>query len=146
MFGSLGGGEIILIFIVALIVFGPKRLPEIGRTVGGWVQQFRKATGEFRSNVEREIGFDPMTGLETTKKVRRDLLSAVSGPIREVAEETRRTVRQARDESAALGKAGALDPEVIPPDHRTVEQDSASSIRSRKAEGRGSNDEGGPGE
>ena len=56
MFGSLGGPEIVLIFVVALIVFGPKRLPEIGRKVGGLVRELRRATGEFRSSVEREIG------------------------------------------------------------------------------------------
>lgn len=127
MFGSLGGPEILLIFIVALIVFGPKRLPEIGRTVGGWVREFRKATGEFRSNIEREIGFDPLEGVESTRKVRRDLLSAVSAPIRDITEETWRAAQGVRQEaedavqdvrteaSRTLGAMRAVDPEVIPP-------------------------------
>ena len=68
MFGSLGGPEIVLIFIVALIVFGPKRLPEIGRKVGGVIRELRRATGEFRSSVEREIGFDPLEGMDQARR------------------------------------------------------------------------------
>jgi TatA/E family protein of Tat protein translocase len=54
MFG-LGVPELILIFVVALIVFGPKRLPEIGRTLGKAMAEFRKATDDLKSTVEREI-------------------------------------------------------------------------------------------
>src|SRR5712691_495713 len=104
MFGSLGGPEILLIFIVALIVFGPKRLPEMGRKVGELLRELRRTTGEFRSNIEREIGFDPIGGLEMTKKARRDILTTVSEPIREVAQGTLEAAREAREEAAAAFK------------------------------------------
>jgi len=55
MFGSLGGAEIILILVVALLLFGPRKLPQIGRTIGGALSEFRKATSEFKSNLEREV-------------------------------------------------------------------------------------------
>src|SRR5437773_3557676 len=112
MFGSLGGPEIILIFVVALIVFGPKRLPEIGRKVGGLVRELRRATGEFRSSVEREIGLDPVEGLDQARKARRDILTTVSDPIREVTQGAIGVAREARREAKEALRAGAaLDEE-----------------------------------
>jgi TatA/E family protein of Tat protein translocase len=55
MFGSLGLPELILIFFVALLVFGPKKLPEIGRTIGKALGEFRKATDELKNTIEREV-------------------------------------------------------------------------------------------
>ena len=55
MFGSLGGPEIVFIFVLALLLFGPRRLPEIGRTFGRTLADLRRATHEFRSTLEREI-------------------------------------------------------------------------------------------
>lgn len=55
MFGSLGGSEVIVLFVLALLLFGPRRLPEIGRTIGRAVGEFRKATQDFRMNLEREV-------------------------------------------------------------------------------------------
>jgi TatA/E family protein of Tat protein translocase len=60
MFGSLGIPELILIFIVALLVFGPKRLPEIGRTLGKAMGEFKKATDELKNTIEREVQVEEM--------------------------------------------------------------------------------------
>lgn len=60
MFGSIGGPEVILLFIVALLLFGPRRLPEIGRTLGKTVADFRRATQEFRANLEREVRMEEL--------------------------------------------------------------------------------------
>ena len=58
MFGSIGGPEVILLFIAALLLFGPRRLPEIGRTLGKTMADFRRATNDFRVNLEREVQVD----------------------------------------------------------------------------------------
>ena len=42
--GSIGAPELIIIFVVALIVFGPKKLPELGRAVGQTLKEFRNST------------------------------------------------------------------------------------------------------
>lgn len=117
MFGSIGGPELILIFIVALLVFGPRRLPEIGRKVGGVVRDLRRATTDFRSNLEQEIGVDPMTGLEKAGRMRRDILTAVGEPIRDMAEGTVGSIREARDATrrALTGAAIAGTPRSDPP-------------------------------
>ena len=60
MFGSIGGPEVILLFIAALLLFGPRRLPEIGRTIGKTVADFRRATTDFRMNLEREVRMDEL--------------------------------------------------------------------------------------
>ncbi len=48
-------GEMIFLFFLALILFGPKKLPEIGRTIGRFMSEFRRASNEFRSQIEAEI-------------------------------------------------------------------------------------------
>jgi len=55
MFGSLGMPELIFILLIALLVFGPKRLPDVGRTLGKGLREFRKATTELKRTVETEI-------------------------------------------------------------------------------------------
>ena len=55
MFGTLGGPELFLIFVVALIVFGPRKLPEIGKSLGKMMGEFRRASNDFRSTIENEV-------------------------------------------------------------------------------------------
>ena len=55
MFGSLGMPELIVIFVIALIVFGPRKLPELGRTIGRAISEFRRATNELKSTFDREM-------------------------------------------------------------------------------------------
>jgi TatA/E family protein of Tat protein translocase len=53
--GPLGMPEMMFIFVLALVLFGPKKLPEIGRTVGKAITEFRKASNEMKSTFEREM-------------------------------------------------------------------------------------------
>lgn len=55
MFGSLGVWEIALILVVALLLFGPRKLPEIGRTLGKGLAEFKKASNELRRSIETEV-------------------------------------------------------------------------------------------
>jgi Tat protein translocase TatB subunit len=52
----LQGSEIIIILVVALVVLGPKRLPEIARKLGQWSAELRKAARDLRSGLEAEVG------------------------------------------------------------------------------------------
>jgi TatA/E family protein of Tat protein translocase len=60
MFGPLGVPELILIFAVALIVFGPRRLPEIGRTLGKALNEFKRATDDLKNTIEREVAVEEL--------------------------------------------------------------------------------------
>ena len=55
MFGSIGMPELILIFVVALLVFGPRKLPEIGKSLGRGLAEFKKASDELKKTIENEI-------------------------------------------------------------------------------------------
>ena len=84
MFGSLGFPEMILIFIIALIVFGPKRLPDIGRTIGKALGEFKKATDDFKNTIEREVRVEELKELATTRVPVVDTVSR-SEPVAEPA-------------------------------------------------------------
>jgi TatA/E family protein of Tat protein translocase len=56
---NIGPEEIILILVIALIVFGPKRLPEIGRTVGKSLREFRKASEDIRQELSLHLDDEP---------------------------------------------------------------------------------------
>jgi len=55
MFGSLGFPELMLIFFVALLVFGPRKLPDIGRSIGKALGEFRRATTDLKNTLEDEV-------------------------------------------------------------------------------------------
>src|SRR6266550_618094 len=54
-FMNLGFPEMIFIFLLALIIFGPKKLPEIGRQIGKALNEFKRASNEFKAQIESEI-------------------------------------------------------------------------------------------
>jgi TatA/E family protein of Tat protein translocase len=55
MFGSIGMPELILIFVVALLVFGPKKLPELGKSLGRGLAEFKRASDDLKKTIEDEI-------------------------------------------------------------------------------------------
>jgi len=55
MFGSIGMQELIIIFVIALIIFGPRKLPELGRSLGKSLAEFKRASNELKSTLEEEI-------------------------------------------------------------------------------------------
>ncbi|MBI3654541.1 MAG: twin-arginine translocase TatA/TatE family subunit [Acidobacteria bacterium] len=53
--GNLGWPEILIILVIALIIFGPRKLPELGKTLGQSLAQFRKASEDFKRTWEEEV-------------------------------------------------------------------------------------------
>ena len=79
------GGEWIVIVLVALVVFGPERLPELARKLGGWAQELRTAAREMRKGLEAEVS--------DIQKAKADL----TDPVKEVRKAVRDTARLASD-------------------------------------------------
>jgi len=65
MFGSLGFQELIIIFAIALLVFGPKKLPEVGRSIGRALREFRRTSDEIKDKLEEEIQADDFKEIKT---------------------------------------------------------------------------------
>jgi TatA/E family protein of Tat protein translocase len=55
MFGPIGMPELIIILTLALIIFGPRKLPELGRSLGKSLGEFKRASNELRSTLDEEI-------------------------------------------------------------------------------------------
>ena len=77
MFGSIGMPELIIIMVIALIIFGPRKLPELGRSLGKSINEFKKASNELRNTLEEEIRIDEQK--ERQAKIAADQQSAISG-------------------------------------------------------------------
>ena len=95
MFTSISGPELLMILILGLLLFGPRKLPQIGRTVGKAFSEFRRATTDFKMNLEREVE---------------------KSEIKEVAREVDQTVREAQ---GAVERQLQFEPEASGPDDDT---------------------------
>lgn len=97
---DIGFQELILILVLALVVFGPTRLPELGRALGRAMREFRRATEEFRSTVETNLHINepdpipatpapatPETGTAQATPVTEPLADSVLNPYGEGSEE-----------------------------------------------------------
>ena len=68
MFGSIGMPELFIIFVIALIIFGPRKLPELGRSLGKSIAEFKKASNELKSTLEEEIRLEEQRSAIEEKK------------------------------------------------------------------------------
>ena len=55
MMGNIGMPELIIIFVIALIIFGPRKLPELGRSLGKSINEFKRASNELKNTLDEEI-------------------------------------------------------------------------------------------
>ena len=67
MFGSIGMPELLIIFVIALIIFGPRKLPELGRSLGKSLGEFKRASNELRSTLEDEIRLEEQRDAQAAK-------------------------------------------------------------------------------
>ena len=79
MFGPVGGSEFILILALALLLFGPRKLPQIGKSLGRALSEFRGATHEFKTSLEREVELEDVreagSGLASAGREVKDALN-----------------------------------------------------------------------
>jgi len=99
MFGSIGMPELILIFIVALLVFGPKKLPEIGKSIGKGLAEFKRASDDLKKTIETEME----QAKAEVSSVKESIAQTPTGP---------RPVEAAPPESSAAPPADAAAAEI----------------------------------
>ena len=68
MFGNIGLPERIVIMGLALLIFGPRKLPEIGRTIGKAVREFKKSTEDIKEKFEEQIRVEEFKSLQDDLK------------------------------------------------------------------------------
>jgi sec-independent protein translocase protein TatA len=70
MFGSIGMPEMLIILVIALIIFGPRKLPELGRSLGKSLAEFKRASNELKNTLEEEIRLDEQRTTQETAKAK----------------------------------------------------------------------------
>ena len=80
MLGPIGMQELIIIFVIALIVFGPRKLPQLGKSLGRSIAEFKRASNELRSTLEQEIR------VEETRKEIMEPIETLSREAKEVVQ------------------------------------------------------------
>ena len=108
MLGPIGAQELIIIFVIALIVFGPRKLPQLGKSLGRSIGEFKRASNELRSTLEQEIRVE-----ETRKEIME--------PIETISNEAKEAVKKATEleddfEDEPEDAATAPPPEAHAPD------------------------------
>jgi sec-independent protein translocase protein TatA len=64
MFGPIGMPELIVIMVIALIIFGPRKLPELGRSLGRSLNEFKRASNELKHTLDEEIRVEEQKSTE----------------------------------------------------------------------------------
>ncbi len=85
MFGPIGMPELIVIMVIALIVFGPRKLPELGRSLGRSLNEFKRASNELKHTLDEEIRVEEQRTTEQQRapEAARVPVSPVNDPVGE---------------------------------------------------------------
>ena len=103
MLGSIGMPELLIIFVIALIIFGPRKLPELGRSLGKSLGEFKRASNDLRNTLEEEIHVEEHTRREPPAPAR-----AAAPPVEDPQHEDEIHVEeQTRTEPPASTRAAA---------------------------------------
>jgi TatA/E family protein of Tat protein translocase len=104
--GSLGMQEIVIIFIIALIIFGPRKLPDLGKTIGKGLSEFKKASNELKQTWEDEVRLDKEkdTMNEIIEDVKKDANSLTADVKKEASVLTAESPEPAKSENSAESK------------------------------------------
>jgi len=80
MFGSIGMPELIIILVIALIIFGPRKLPELGKSLGRSLNEFKKASTDLQNTLEQEIKIEEQKDAADKFKTDEDKFKAAAPP------------------------------------------------------------------
>lgn len=110
IFESIGTSELLLIGLVALIVFGPRKLPEMMKMFGKAMAEFRKSTNEFKNSWEREVSIENL----------------------EKQDEQKKNLLENQDENTIGRNSYPLENEIVVPEVKEISQDDFNQAVSTK--------------
>lgn len=141
-FLGVGPAEIVVIFVIALVVFGPKRLPEVGRTLGRAVREFRSVSEELTSQLREELE----TASEEVEAVSTDVkstLEAASEDIQLVAGDLKGTLQAASEDIQLVAgdlkgtvEAASEDMQLVAGDLKGTLETASKEVQSASEEAR----------
>jgi len=105
---EVGFSELLLVGLVALLVFGPERLPSLARTAGLWLGRARRFLGTVKADIEQELK------AEELKRVIRE--QQLNNPLHSFIEDTEKSLREAREHAEAALKPPAGPAAAAPPE------------------------------
>ena len=117
--GPLGVPELIIIFVVALLVFGPRKLPELGKSLGRGLSEFRRASNELRNTLEEEVRaaeYEPPTPPPKLEKPA-EAAPADPHPAVEAGEEPAAPTSSEAESGDAAGQAVSAEAKAEAPPH-----------------------------
>ena len=114
MFGTLGMPELILIFVVALLLFGPRKMPQIGKSVGRALGEFRRASNEFKRTIEDEVAADDLRDVGKDLQGLRDVGNDLKDLKRTIEKPIETTMKKVLEDPAESDGKGS-EPERIEP-------------------------------
>jgi TatA/E family protein of Tat protein translocase len=79
--GPIGVPELLIIFVVALIVFGPRKLPELGKSLGKGIAEFKRASNELRSTLDEEIRLEERKTTQPAPPMAAPMAAPMSPPV-----------------------------------------------------------------
>jgi Tat protein translocase TatB subunit len=123
--GPFGFSELLFIALLALVVFGPRRLPEIGHAAGRAVSKLKRAANELRAAYESELDDDSRRQIQAAKRGLIDVKDTVEAAARDIWQEGDRAAQSVRDVSQEL-RADARSDRAAPPAPRRRDDDEVS--------------------
>lgn len=120
IFESIGTPELLLIGLVALIFFGPRKLPEFARTLGKWRAEFRKTTDEFKNTWEKEISSEVNQFKTEVEKIGNEASAGLN-------------FEDLRTTENSIGKTIEAEAKTLAPEIKEVSQEDFQEIISAKA-------------
>jgi sec-independent protein translocase protein TatA len=85
MFGNIGFPELLIILAIALLIFGPKKLPEVSKSLGRAIREFRRTSDEIKDKIEQEIQASDFKDIKN--ELKKDLSQDIYKEDKEVPEE-----------------------------------------------------------